>query len=82
MCTSTEIPDVVREVGRTLKEERALRGWSREDAASRANLSAEHVMHVEEGYPKEHGGVTHGTTLGNLERVANVYGLRVALVRF
>jgi transcriptional regulator with XRE-family HTH domain len=80
--TSTDIPDIVREVGRMLREERSLRGWSLDEAASRAKLPPEHLQDVEEGYPKAHGGVTHGTTLAKLERVANIYGLRVGLVRF
>jgi transcriptional regulator with XRE-family HTH domain len=82
VTTTTEVPDIVREVGRVLQEERALRGLSLEEAASRANLSPDHLREVEEGYPKGQGGVAHGATLAKLERVANVYGLRVGLVRY
>jgi transcriptional regulator with XRE-family HTH domain len=72
---------VVGEVGALLREERALRGLSLDEAARRANLSPEHLREVEEGYPKPDGGRTQGPTLAKLERVASIYGLHVGLVR-
>jgi transcriptional regulator with XRE-family HTH domain len=78
---ATEVPNVVLEVGRVLKDERALRGWSLEEAAARANLSPQHLQEVEDGFPKTHGGVSRGPTLAKLERVSSIYGLRVGLVR-
>jgi transcriptional regulator with XRE-family HTH domain len=74
--------NVAAEIGRLLKEERTLRGLSLEDAAQRADLDPEHLREVEEGYPDTDSDSRRGPTLLKLERVANVYGLRVALVRY
>jgi transcriptional regulator with XRE-family HTH domain len=81
MMTRTEIPDVVRDFGRQLREAREEHQLTLEEAARRADLPPEHLRDVGEGYPKLHGGRTHGPTLAKLERVANVYGLSVRLVR-
>ena len=82
MASVADSSDVVSEIGRALREERELHGLSLEEAALRANLSPEHLREVEEGFPKPEGGAVHGPTLSKLERVANVYGLRVGLIRY
>jgi transcriptional regulator with XRE-family HTH domain len=73
--------NVVGRIGRELQEERARRGWSLEEAAARAQLSLEHLREVETGYPKPKGGRRQGPTLAKLERIANMYGIRVGLIR-
>lgn len=72
--------DIVREVGLRLKDERERSGLSLEQAAMKANLSPEHLREVEEGFPETDNARRRGPTLSKLERVANVYGLRVGLV--
>lgn len=72
--------DRVSEIGRKLREAREACGLSLGEAASKADLSKEHLKEVEDGFPKPGGGRRLGPTLLKLERVANVYGLRVDLV--
>jgi transcriptional regulator with XRE-family HTH domain len=77
----TQIPDIVREFGEQLRQARENRQLTLEQAAKLAELPTEHLRELEAGYPKLQGGRSHGPTLSKLERVANVYGLSVRLVR-
>ncbi len=72
---------IVREVGGKLEHARRAKGLSLGTAAELANLPPAHLRELEEGYPKRGAETTHGPTLTKLERVANVYGLHVELVR-
>jgi hypothetical protein len=73
--------DVVQEIGRRLREERERLNLTLGEAAKRADLSPDHLREMEEGYVKDYSSEVRGPTLAKLERVANVYGLRVDLVR-
>jgi len=72
-------PDAITNIGKALRREPKRRELSLDAAAALANLSREHLREVEKGYPKSNGERRLGPTLSKLERIANVYGLRVAL---
>jgi transcriptional regulator with XRE-family HTH domain len=73
--------DAIAKVGKRLKRERKRQGLSLDDAAMLANISPEHLREVEKGYPRPDGVRRLGPTLAKVERIANVYGLRVSLTR-
>ena len=76
MTTSASF-DIVSDVGRLLKEARIAAGLTLDDAASRADLSVEHLREVEDGFLKPKGGERRGPSIRKVERIANVYGLTV-----
>lgn len=73
--------DAITKVGKRLRRERKRQKLSLDQAANLANLPPEHLREVEKGYPKPDGGRRLGPTLAKVERIANVYGLRVSLTR-
>jgi transcriptional regulator with XRE-family HTH domain len=73
--------DAITRVGKALRRERRRRGLSLDDAAKLADLSPQDLRRVEKGYPRPDGGRRLGPTLSKLERIANVYGLKVSVTR-
>jgi hypothetical protein len=73
--------DVVGKLGSILRREREMRNLTLEAVAVRAELSVEHLREVEEGFPSTNAETRRGPTLAKLQRIAEVYDLRVALVR-
>jgi transcriptional regulator with XRE-family HTH domain len=73
--------DAITKVGKRLRRERKRQGLSLDEAAKLANLPLKHLREVEKGYPRPQGVRRLGPTLSTLNRIANVYGLRVSLTR-